>query len=470
MESPINPQVGDVLYLMATVERAEGLTESQLSGLSVGSAALVHGDMPAALAGFDTVLAAPDLTEQTRDQVAALRLLTVTLLGDPGGVTDPGGEAGGPASRAVTLCLRADRHWRAGELAEALWQNQLAENVAAEAGPVWHVYTRLMSAKRLVDMRVTARAADLVARVCEEQDRYGLHAFESIPAALEAALCLQRDEPEAALRCAAAAIEYARRHGTTVAVPRALAVSALAHLRLGDTGGAAEQLRRMRELPDYFVLPDTVARAALIEIAVAARRSGPDVAAGLVRAGWPVIEAEPASFLEDPTTAGVLTDTAVRGGDTGTARLVVEATEALARRNPGISLLYDAARYARAVLHGDTRARTHLLDSVSDPYLLRHLRAEAGAEAADARPGGEVFAGVPAYRAAEAGSGGLPDAGLTDREHEVAGLVGRGMTNRQVARAVGITEHTVNFHLRKIYRKLDISSRAELIRRIARSD
>ena len=61
MESPINPQVGDVLYLMATVERAEGLTESQLSGLSAGSAALVHGDMPAALAGFDIVLAAPDL-------------------------------------------------------------------------------------------------------------------------------------------------------------------------------------------------------------------------------------------------------------------------------------------------------------------------------------------------------------------------------------------------------------------------
>ena len=51
---------------------------------------------------------------------------------------------------------------------------------------------------------------------------------------------------------------------------------------------------------------------------------------------------------------------------------------------------------------------------------------------------------------------------LTPNEREVAALVGTGMTNQQVARSMYLSPHTVNFHLRRIYRKLGISSRVEL--------
>jgi DNA-binding CsgD family transcriptional regulator len=51
---------------------------------------------------------------------------------------------------------------------------------------------------------------------------------------------------------------------------------------------------------------------------------------------------------------------------------------------------------------------------------------------------------------------------LTDRERAVARLVGRALTNAQIARRLGISAHTVNFHLRQIFRKLDISSRVSL--------
>lgn len=461
MDSPVNPQVGDVLYLMVTVERVEGLTTSQLSELAVGSAALVRGDLPAALAGFDTALADRQLTRQSHDQVAALRQLTSSLIGKPPGSAST---EEGPALRAVRLCLHADRNWRAGELAEALWQNQLAESAAAEAGPIWHVYTRLMTAKRLVDMRITGRATDLIARVRSDQERHGLYAFESIPVALTAALCLQRDEPGDALRAAAAAIECARRHRTTVAVPRALAVSALAHLRLGDTPRAAENLQQMREQLDHYVLPDTVARAALIDIEVTAEQSGIVAAADLIRSSWTLIEAEPASFVEDPVMPAYLAATSLRAGDPASALRIVEATEVLARRNPGVPLLHDAAGWARASYDGDTAAFSPLLDS-TDPHLRRRL--------GTARATGRFRADDPPPRKRHSSSGHTePDAPgpkLTDRECEVAGLVGRGMTNRQVAREIGITEHTVNFHLRKIYRKFDISSRAELICRIAAS-
>lgn len=51
---------------------------------------------------------------------------------------------------------------------------------------------------------------------------------------------------------------------------------------------------------------------------------------------------------------------------------------------------------------------------------------------------------------------------LTDRERAVARLAGQSLTNRQIARRLGITPHTVNYHLRQIFRKLAITSRVSL--------
>jgi DNA-binding NarL/FixJ family response regulator len=52
---------------------------------------------------------------------------------------------------------------------------------------------------------------------------------------------------------------------------------------------------------------------------------------------------------------------------------------------------------------------------------------------------------------------------LAHREDEVARLVAEGMTNREVARELGVTEHTVSNYLFRIYEKLGISSRVELV-------
>ena len=50
-------------------------------------------------------------------------------------------------------------------------------------------------------------------------------------------------------------------------------------------------------------------------------------------------------------------------------------------------------------------------------------------------------------------------------ETRVAALVAEGKTNREVAAALFVTDHTVEFHLSRIYRKLGVRSRAELARR-----
>jgi len=63
--------------------------------------------------------------------------------------------------------------------------------------------------------------------------------------------------------------------------------------------------------------------------------------------------------------------------------------------------------------------------------------------------------------------GATPTAGtipLSDREAVVLEAVARGLSNREIGRQLWISEQTVKFHLRNIYRKLGISSRTEAAR------
>jgi ATP/maltotriose-dependent transcriptional regulator MalT len=56
--------------------------------------------------------------------------------------------------------------------------------------------------------------------------------------------------------------------------------------------------------------------------------------------------------------------------------------------------------------------------------------------------------------------------GLSTREHQVANLVAAGRTNRQIAAQLHITENTVETHLRRIFAKLSVSSRAAISPRL----
>jgi DNA-binding NarL/FixJ family response regulator len=53
---------------------------------------------------------------------------------------------------------------------------------------------------------------------------------------------------------------------------------------------------------------------------------------------------------------------------------------------------------------------------------------------------------------------------LTDRESEVLGLLAKGLANKQIAVSLGISEHTVKFHVSSIYAKLNVTNRTEAVR------
>jgi DNA-binding CsgD family transcriptional regulator len=55
-------------------------------------------------------------------------------------------------------------------------------------------------------------------------------------------------------------------------------------------------------------------------------------------------------------------------------------------------------------------------------------------------------------------------ASLTDTERSVAHVVAEGLTNREAAERLFLSPHTVDFHLRSIYRKLGTNSRVHLTR------
>jgi DNA-binding NarL/FixJ family response regulator len=52
---------------------------------------------------------------------------------------------------------------------------------------------------------------------------------------------------------------------------------------------------------------------------------------------------------------------------------------------------------------------------------------------------------------------------LAKREDEVANLVVEGLSNREVGQRLGLSEHTVSNYLFRIYEKLGLSSRVELV-------
>ena len=167
----------------------------------------------------------------------------------------------------------------------------------------------------------------------------------------------------------------------------------------------------------------------------------------------------------------------------GEARNGREAVESVEGLGPDVVLMdlsmpeMDGVEATRAVLARQPSTRVLVLTSFSDRQRVKEVLA-AGAigyvlkdsEPADllaavhAAARGHVpidprvaAALLPASGGGPAGSGAAD--GLSPRETEVLRLVAQGLANKQIARALGITERTVKAHLGRVFREIGVLDR-----------
>lgn len=120
------------------------------------------------------------------------------------------------------------------------------------------------------------------------------------------------------------------------------------------------------------------------------------------------------------------------------------------------STFLDERLVAEALRRG---AQAYVLKDVDVSELVRIIRAVAlGKSGFDSRSAAVVRA--LARGPAVAADDQTPP--LTKREHEVMCLIAKGLTNREIGRAIYASESTVKFHARNVMRKLGVGRRAEV--------
>jgi DNA-binding NarL/FixJ family response regulator len=127
----------------------------------------------------------------------------------------------------------------------------------------------------------------------------------------------------------------------------------------------------------------------------------------------------------------------------------------------GTRLLVLIAESAPASLMAEVMASeaSVVTDAVSREQLVSALRAVAGGLVVRNRA---TAANAVPVRARAVPTDETSDA-LTPREHDILRLLGDGLANRDIAEALGLSDHTVKFHLRSIFAKLGAHTRTEAV-------
>jgi DNA-binding NarL/FixJ family response regulator len=118
---------------------------------------------------------------------------------------------------------------------------------------------------------------------------------------------------------------------------------------------------------------------------------------------------------------------------------------------------------------GDEKTVIAAIEAGASGYLLKDGSfAEIGAALLELVAGGSpISPGIArqVLRRLQRGSAGAaPDAPkLTEREHEVLELIAKGFSFPEIAALLSISAHTVTTHVRHIYEKLEVTSRASAV-------
>ncbi|WP_262387328.1 LuxR family transcriptional regulator [Streptomyces sp. TRM49041] len=329
----------------------------------------------------------------------------------------------------------------------------------------------------------------------------------AVRAVLRAPLHLAQGRLDEAEEAARAGVGTDGRPYLPMLAPQAWLVLAMAALRRGALAQAEDHMKTLeKNFPQHPSSPWWAARL-LLNAQLAEAQADSRAALEVLSEIGAHSGALRLLVLEDPAAAAWCVRVALAAEMPDVARTVVETTEYLRARNPRVPAVFAAAMHARALVEGDADALAQAGRLHRNPWA-RAAAAEdhaglllAGGGRGGERGGGErggaddhetAISELDRAMSAYGALGGERDAArvrarlrrlgvrrrhwthakrpvsgwesLTKTERKVAELVADGLTNQQAARHLFISPHTVGFHLRQIYRKLDIRSRTALIR------
>ncbi|ULN71900.1 AAA family ATPase [Mycolicibacterium smegmatis] len=328
--------------------------------------------------------------------------------------------------------------------------------------------------------------------------------WPTVPMLLEAAVADCWDD-DAWHAVATALLQDVRHSGALALLPEALGFRAGLHLQSGEFSSAAELLAEASDQGVHAAMlaawrGDVAETTRLTEglragrAAGAARHAVAVLNNGLGRYDVAFAAAQQACEYEDlGFYGGTLVELIEAGTRCGQHDSATEALYLLEERTTRAGTAWAAAALAggRALLSSGRRAdglhresiehyeRTRLTVQAARARLrygewLRRanrrpdaVRELTAAHEVFVRMGARAFAErarrelVAAGRKARAGSGRSGEQ-LTAQETQIAGLAARGLTNQEIAAQLFISPHTVEWHLRKVFVKLGITSRRQL--------
>jgi DNA-binding CsgD family transcriptional regulator len=296
---------------------------------------------------------------------------------------------------------------------------------------------------RLADAQADALEALALAR---ETEQVGV---EGVVLAILAGIAAMRGEEEHCRDLAATSLAIALPRGLELAVSATSYALGLLELGLGNPATAFDHLDVMVRRPTSHPIYRLMAVPDLVE--AAARMGEVEAAHGALEAfrEWGQLASSP-----------------------WTMSLLARATALVASEEDASAQFEHALELHDLVPSPLSRARTELL--YGEHLRRRYHRMDARPHLRSARDAFESLGAAPwAQRAtAELRATGetaqkraqVASAELTPQELQVARLVGAGATNREVASQLFVSPKTVEYHLGKVFRKLEIVSRTDLVR------
>ena len=350
-----------------------------------------------------------------------------------------------PRRVAVSLALLDDRPTEAGRLLDEL--RPVVRRGGARADLLW----LLGCSARLHSLRGEGRTARAEADRSLALTRE-LGASPGPPWHAAAVAELAGGSLEQALAYAELGLTAAQEETDQVCAAHCLHLRGMTRLLLRDTAGALADLLRVRDLARELAVGDP-----------AVIRYHADLAEALVAAG------DPAAATRTVTGARQRAEELGRRGVLASLdRAEALCWTAAGEFGPAEDLLVRADEGFERLGYPLERGRVLLTRSAVERRRRRPARARALQASAEA-----VFreAGAPLWGPVQPGRTGALSwlAGLTDAEKRIAELVADGFGNRDIAAAQYVSVKTVEAVLTRIYRKLEVRSRVQLVA-LARRD